>query len=114
VPGASSETSTPQCPQRKERGNDKSGDLSRLDFEAGPASRSPLVFHRAVASTIVGRGEPSGQLLFLVAVGACRSQADMAGEPGEAAGGAGALEQPAEADQPGDDLIIWLAEDLAE
>lgn len=35
VPGASREASTPQCPHRKELGNDKSGDLSGMDLEAG-------------------------------------------------------------------------------
>jgi hypothetical protein len=39
VPGASSETSTPQCPHWNERGNDKSDDLSQLCLEAGQTSR---------------------------------------------------------------------------
>jgi len=39
VPGASSETSTPQCPHWNERGNDKSGDLSGQGSGTGQTSR---------------------------------------------------------------------------
>jgi hypothetical protein len=39
VPGASSETSTPQCPHRNERGNDKSGDPSEQCLETGQTFR---------------------------------------------------------------------------
>jgi hypothetical protein len=39
VPGASSETSTPQYRHTNERGNDKSGDLSQQCLEAGQTFR---------------------------------------------------------------------------
>src|SRR5215469_15837850 len=57
VPGASSETSTPQCPHRNERGNDKSGDLSKQG--SGTAQTSRLLSCSGNATTIVGSAERS-------------------------------------------------------
>jgi len=58
VPGASSETSTPQWPHTKERGNGKSGDLSQQGSGTGQAfpllSRSAEGAGGPATVTIVG------------------------------------------------------------
>lgn len=57
VPGASSETSTPQCPQRNERGNDKSENLSELEVQAGQT-------FRLLSPSAGGCRQPDPQLSF--------------------------------------------------
>jgi hypothetical protein len=55
VPGASSETSTPQWPHTKERGNGKSGDLSEQDLGTGQTFR----LLSCSASSAAGPGGPA-------------------------------------------------------